>query len=79
MLPSERGEVCQQVIGDIFGLAQGGDGASSFIVAVVKSSSVENKSRRGAADRCGYSGASDKVRDVLQKDLQGFEGGRVCS
>ena len=26
MLPAERGEVCQQVIRDVFGLAQGGDG-----------------------------------------------------
>ena len=27
MLPAQRGQVSQQMVGDVFGLAQGGDGA----------------------------------------------------
>ena len=78
MLPSEREEVCQQVIGDIFGLAQGGDGALSFIMAVVKSSSVENKRRRGVADRCGSSGASDRFATFCKKACRGSKEGEYA-
>ncbi len=79
MLPSERGEVGQQVIGHLLDLAQGGDGAFE-VAGVPQDDRGDEQVEAGGAVLLVLVGAVTDLAEPVQelRPVPGYCGSRPC-